>query len=110
VLDTSTCSLVGGPGDDVSGVDPQLAWLFDNGGATLTHAPLPASPLVDAGLELMRKLQPLFMAMEGGKYVQSVKYGCELAGVPCGAPRPPLRPLTDEEKREFRALYAAAVG
>jgi 4-hydroxy-tetrahydrodipicolinate synthase len=64
----------------------------------------------ERGLALMRKLLPLFMFLEGGKYIQSVKYGCELAGVPCGDPRPPLRPLTDEEKAEMRRLYEAAVG
>lgn len=63
-----------------------------------------------AGREIMRRLLPVFMMMEqGGKYLQCVKYGCELAGVPCGNTRPPLQPLTPEEKKRFQALYEIAV-
>jgi 4-hydroxy-tetrahydrodipicolinate synthase len=40
-----------------------------------------------------------------GKFIQCCKYGCELEGVPVGGPRMPLRPLGDEEKARFRALY-----
>ncbi len=36
-------------GTAVSPLDPQLAPLSDNGGPTQTHAPLPASPALDAG-------------------------------------------------------------
>ncbi len=36
------------PGD-ISGVDPMLGPLEDNGGASLTHAPMAGSPAVDAG-------------------------------------------------------------
>lgn len=44
----------GNPGDtgnpnDIVGVDPLLAALADNGGATPTHALLPGSPAIDAG-------------------------------------------------------------
>jgi len=42
-----TCAL-GGMGD-VSGADPLLGALQDNGGATLTHALLPGSPALDGG-------------------------------------------------------------
>lgn len=59
----------------------------------------------ERGGELMQKLLPMLMHLEGGKYIQSVKYGCELAGVPIGDPRPPLQPLSDDEKRQFRKLY-----
>ncbi len=34
---------------DQTGVDPMLGPLQDNGGSTLTHAPLPGSPAIDAG-------------------------------------------------------------
>jgi hypothetical protein len=37
-----------GPGDQIS-TDPLLGPLQDNGGLTLTHAPLPGSPAIDAG-------------------------------------------------------------
>jgi len=64
-----------------------------------------------AGRAIMRRLLPLFMMMEqGGKYLQCCKYGCELAGVPVGDPRPPLQPLTAQEKKRFRALYEQAAG
>jgi 4-hydroxy-tetrahydrodipicolinate synthase len=46
--------------------------------------------------------------MEAGKFVQKVKYGCELAGFKVGAARMPLMPLTDEEKAAFRAVFEAA--
>ena len=45
--DTS-CDHSAGPGDKI-GVDPLLGPLIDNGGPTETHAPLPASPVIDAG-------------------------------------------------------------
>ena len=40
--------------------------------------------------------------LESGKYVQKVKYGCELQGTPVGLARMPLGPLSEEEKAEFR--------
>jgi len=65
---------------------------------------------IEAGRALMRRIMPVFMVMEqGGKYLQYCKYGCELAGVPVGNTRPPLLPLTDAEKKQFRALYEAAI-
>jgi hypothetical protein len=36
-------------GDNIIGEDPQLGPLADNGGPTLTHHPLPGSPVIDAG-------------------------------------------------------------
>jgi len=63
-----------------------------------------------AGRAIMRRLLPLFMLMEqGGKYLQFCKYGCELAGIKVGEPRPPLLPLSADEKKRFRALYERAV-
>jgi 4-hydroxy-tetrahydrodipicolinate synthase len=50
------------------------------------------------------KMQVIYGAMsslESGKFVQKVKYGCELAGTPVGVGRKPLLPLTPEEKSAF---------
>ncbi len=53
-----------------------------------------------------RRMAALFRAMnslETGKFVQKVKYGCEIVGVPVGVCRAPLQPLNDVEKAGFRA-------
>jgi 4-hydroxy-tetrahydrodipicolinate synthase len=58
------------------------------------------------GQKLMHAMLPMFYLLEnGGKYIQYVKYGCELAGIPVGSPRQPLLPLSDTEKADFRRLY-----
>ena len=58
------------------------------------------------GQKLMHAMLPMFYLLEnGGKYIQYVKYGCELAGIPVGSPRQPLLPLSDAEKADFRRLY-----
>ncbi len=57
------------------------------------------------GRRIMSALLPLMRVLEqGGKFVQSVKYGCELAGLRTGPPRAPLRPLTKDEKRELEQV------
>ena len=53
-----------------------------------------------------QQMATLYTAMnilESGKFVQKVKYGCEVQGIPVGECRLPLGPLTDEEKAAFRA-------
>ncbi len=55
----------------------------------------------------MRRLFPTMASLEAGKFVQKVKYGCELAGIPVGETRRPLLPLTAGEKREFAAIFEA---
>jgi 4-hydroxy-tetrahydrodipicolinate synthase len=52
------------------------------------------------------KMATLYTAMnilESGKFVQKVKYGCELQGIPVGECRRPLGPLDPKEKAAFRA-------
>lgn len=52
------------------------------------------------------KMATLYTAMnilESGKFVQKLKYGCELQGTPVGTCRAPLGELTAEEKADFRA-------
>ena len=59
---------------------------------------------------IARAIYPVMTNLESGKFVQKVKYGCELAGFPVGETRRPLLPLNDAEKRELKqALAAAAV-
>jgi len=53
----------------------------------------------------MLALMPLMRVLEqGGKFVQSVKYGCELTGLRAGPPRLPLQALTPEEKSELEQV------
>lgn len=50
----------------------------------------------------MAKLYAAMNILEAGKFVQKLKYGCELQGTPVGECRAPLGPLTSEEKADFR--------
>ena len=38
---------------------------------------------------------------QGGKFVQCIKYGTELAGLKAGPPRAPLRGLNKDDKRQM---------
>ncbi len=49
-------------------------------------------------------------SLESGKFVQKVKYGCELAGTPVGIARRPLLPLNAEEKADFRKAMEPVLG
>ncbi len=56
----------------------------------------------DRGRRLMSAMMPLMRVLEqGGKFVQCIKYGLTLRGLPVGPPRYPLRPLNKDEKREL---------
>jgi len=55
-------------------------------------------------------MYPAMTNLESGKFVQKVKYGCELAGIPVGETRRPLLPLDAAEKQELATLIAAANG
>jgi len=57
---------------------------------------------------VMRSLFPVLASMEQGKFIQKVKYGCELAGFNSGNARLPLLPLSEAEKAEFRAIFEAS--
>ena len=53
-----------------------------------------------------KQMATLYRAMnslESGKFVQKIKYGCELQGTPVGVCRQPLLPLSDQEKQDFKA-------
>ncbi len=58
---------------------------------------------LDKAREMMKTLYRAMNILESGKFVQKIKYGCELQGLPVGECRAPLGPLTDDEKAEFKA-------
>ena len=53
------------------------------------------------GREIMKALLPVMTLLErGGQFIQCVKHSCELAGIPGGPPRPPMRPMTAPMRRQ----------
>ena len=60
----------------------------------------------DKGRRIMSAMMPLMNALDGGKFVQSIKYGCELAGLKVGDVRLPLQPLDLEEKQSLQTIIA----
>jgi len=66
------------------------------------------------GRRIMSALLPFMRVLEqGGKFVQSIKYGCTLAGLPAGPVRKPMYGLDDEQKQELESTIRtvkAAIG
>ena len=60
----------------------------------------------DKGRKIMAAMMPLMNFLDGGKFVQSIRYGCELAGLSNGAVRAPLLGLDEEEKAQLQAVIA----
>ncbi|MFK7829555.1 MAG: dihydrodipicolinate synthase family protein [Congregibacter sp.] len=61
------------------------------------------------GREIMKALLPLMLCLEmGGKFLQSVKYACELMDRPGGAVRGPFLPMKKELKREVSQIVKTA--
>lgn len=58
----------------------------------------------DKGRAIMSAMLPLMDFLECGKFVQSIKHGCELIGLKTGSVRAPLRPLNSEEKRSLQTV------
>ncbi|MGI9414769.1 MAG: dihydrodipicolinate synthase family protein [Hyphomicrobiales bacterium] len=56
--------------------------------------------------QIMAKLYRAMNILESGKFVQKIKYGCELQGLPVGECRAPLGPLTDVEKAALKEALA----
>jgi 4-hydroxy-tetrahydrodipicolinate synthase len=57
------------------------------------------------GRKLMSALLPLMRVLEqGGKFIQCIKYGCEMDCLYAGPPRPPLRALNKDDKRELEQV------
>jgi len=59
----------------------------------------------EKGRLIMSAMLPLMTVLEqGGKFVQSIKYGLNLRGIDVGPPRKPLQPLNKEDKRVLREV------
>ena len=59
------------------------------------------------GRAIMSAMMPLMRILEqGGKFIQSIKYGVHLAGIDAGRVRPPLQELQTHEKRELEQVIA----
>ncbi|MGU7784969.1 dihydrodipicolinate synthase family protein [Burkholderia sp. PU8-34] len=59
----------------------------------------------ETGRKLMAQLLPVLELLErSGKFIQYVRCGCELAGLPVGPARAPLGALSDEERNAFARL------
>jgi 4-hydroxy-tetrahydrodipicolinate synthase len=59
----------------------------------------------DKGRRIMSAMMPLMHVLEqGGKFIQCVKHGCEMMGQYAGPPRPPLRPLNKDDKRQLEQV------
>ncbi|EJZ18925.1 dihydrodipicolinate synthase family protein (plasmid) [Rhizobium sp. Pop5] len=60
----------------------------------------------DKGRAIMTAMLPLMDFLECGKFVQSIKHGCEIIGLKAGPVRAPLRGLNAEEKRTLQTVVA----
>ncbi|MEO0367918.1 MAG: dihydrodipicolinate synthase family protein [Pseudomonadota bacterium] len=59
----------------------------------------------DKGRAIMSALLPFLRILEqGGKFIQSIKYACDLAGIPAGPVRKPLQELGKEGRREIQMV------
>ncbi len=62
----------------------------------------------EKGRKIMSAMMPLMQVLEqGGKFVQCIKHGMTLRGLPSGPPRRPLLPLDEEEERRLAETVAA---
>jgi len=59
------------------------------------------------GRRIMTAMLPLMTVLEqGGKFLQCIKHGMALRGLPSGPPRLPLKPLNKDEKRDLAQVIA----
>ena len=57
------------------------------------------------GRAIMSAMLPLMSVLEqGGKFVQCIKHGLTLRGIPAGPPRRPLQPLNKDDKRALEQV------
>ena len=63
----------------------------------------------ETGRKIMSALLPLMICLEkGGKFLQSVKYACEMLGRPGGPVRPPFLPMNEELRGEVSEIVGTA--
>jgi 4-hydroxy-tetrahydrodipicolinate synthase len=63
---------------------------------------------VAKGRKIMAALMPFMSVLEqGGKFVQSIKQACALDGLPTGAVRKPLGPLSEQDKSEIEGVLGS---
>jgi 4-hydroxy-tetrahydrodipicolinate synthase len=63
----------------------------------------------ERGKRIMDAFMPLMAVLEqGGKFLQCVKFGCELQGRPSGIVRPPLLPMDNTLKQEMSNIVSIA--
>ena len=59
----------------------------------------------DKGRRIMSAMMPLMRVLEqGGKFIQTIKYGVELNGIQSGAMRAPLKGLNKDDKRALEQV------
>lgn len=58
----------------------------------------------DKGRKIMGAMMPFMNFLDAGKFVQSIKYGCELNGLAAGPARAPLQALDEADKARFKAI------
>lgn len=76
LFETTTGATVSGPATgDVTGMDPMLGPLADNGGPTLTHLPDAGSPAVNAGQSTYTVDQRDFLRAVGQDDIGAVEFG-----------------------------------
>jgi 4-hydroxy-tetrahydrodipicolinate synthase len=57
------------------------------------------------GRRIMSAMMPLMRVLEqGGKFIQCIKHGCEMNGFRAGPPRPPLKGLNKDDKRQLEQV------
>ncbi len=73
--DTAGCTISGVTDSNITGLDPMLFGLADNGGPTRTHLPRPGSPVVDAGQSNYEVDQRDFVRAVGQHDIGSIERG-----------------------------------
>lgn len=59
----------------------------------------------DKGRRIMSAMMPLMRVLEqGGKFIQCIKHGVEMNGLHAGPPRPPLKALNKDDKRQLEQV------